>query len=301
LKGLGAGFKSAINNQESAISFMAWFKRESGELDNSGEKRVKTEGLWVKCEGCRQIIWKKDLEENLNVCPKCDKHFRIDARMRLAQLLDDNQYETFDGDISSTDPLKFVDLKPYWSRLKQAQEDTGLNDAVINAHGKLLGRPVVASVMEYAFIGGSMGAVVGEAITRAVERAADTRMPLIIVSASGGARMMEGVISLMQLAKISAALARLDKAKVPFISLLTDPTTGGVTASFAMLGDLNIAEPGALIGFAGPRVIEQTIRQKLPAGFQRSEFLLQHGMLDAVVPRKQLKPYIARALEFMTA
>ena len=280
---------------------MAWFKRESGELDTSGEKRVKTEGLWVKCDGCRQIIWKKDLEENLNVCPKCDKHFRIDARTRLAQLLDDNQYETFDGNISSTDPLKFVDLKPYSSRLKQAQSDTGLNDAIINAHGKLQGRPVVASVMEYAFIGGSMGAVVGEAITRAVERAADTRTPLIIVSASGGARMMEGVISLMQLAKISAALARLDKAKVPYISLLTDPTTGGVTASFAMLGDLNIAEPGALIGFAGPRVIEQTIRQKLPPGFQRSEFLLQHGMLDAVVPRKQLKPYIARALEFMTA
>ena len=280
---------------------MAWFKRESGELDNSGEKRVKTEGLWVKCEGCRQIIWKKDLEENLNVCPKCDKHFRIDARTRLAQLLDDNKYEIFDADISSTDPLKFVDLKPYSSRLKQAQEDTGLKDAIINAHGKLQGRPVVASVMEYAFIGGSMGAVVGEAITRAVERSADTRMPLIIVSASGGARMMEGVISLMQLAKISAALARLDKAKVPYISLLTDPTTGGVTASFAMLGDLNIAEPGALIGFAGPRVIEQTIRQKLPAGFQRSEFLLEHGMLDAVVPRKQLKPYIARALEFMVA
>ena len=280
---------------------MAWFKRESGELDTSGEKRVKTEGLWVKCEGCRQIIWKKDLEENLNVCPKCDKHFRIDARTRLAQLLDDNQYEIFDGNIASTDPLKFVDLKPYSSRLKQAQTDTGLKDAIINAQGKLQGRPVVASVMEYAFIGGSMGAVVGEAITRAVERAADMRTPLIIVSASGGARMMEGVISLMQLAKISAALARLDKAKVPYISLLTDPTTGGVTASFAMLGDLNIAEPGALIGFAGPRVIEQTIRQKLPAGFQRSEFLLQHGMLDAVVPRKQLKPYIARALEFMAA
>jgi acetyl-CoA carboxylase carboxyl transferase subunit beta len=278
---------------------MAWFKRESGDLENSGEKRVKTEGLWVKCEGCRQIIWKKDLEDNMNVCPKCDKHFRIDARTRLAQLLDDNQYETFDGDISSTDPLKFVDLKPYWSRLKQAQEDTGLHDAIINAQGKLMGRPVIASVMEYAFIGGSMGAVVGEAITRAVERSVETRIPLIIVSASGGARMMEGVISLMQLAKISAALARLDKAKVPYISLLTDPTTGGVTASFAMLGDLNIAEPGALIGFAGPRVIEQTIRQKLPPGFQRSEFLLQHGMLDAVVPRKELKPYIARALEFM--
>jgi acetyl-CoA carboxylase carboxyl transferase subunit beta len=280
---------------------MAWFKRESAELDTSGEKKVRTEGLWVKCENCRQIIWKKDLEENMNVCPKCDKHFRIDARTRLAQLLDDNQYTVFDEDISSTDPLKFVDLKPYSSRLKQAQLDTGLKDAIINAHGKLMGRPVIASVMEYSFIGGSMGAVVGEAITRAVERAADSKVPLIIVSASGGARMMEGVISLMQLAKISAALAKLDRVKVPYISLLTDPTTGGVTASFAMLGDLNIAEPGALIGFAGPRVIEQTIRQKLPPGFQRSEFLLQHGMLDAVVPRKQLKPYIARALDFMAA
>jgi len=280
---------------------MAWFKRESGELDTSGEKKVRTEGLWVKCENCRQIIWKKDLEDNLNVCPKCEKHFRIDARTRLAQLMDENQYETFDANIASTDPLKFVDLKPYSSRLKQAQQDTGLKDAVINAEGKLMGRPVIASVMEYSFIGGSMGAVVGEAITRAVERAAEKKTPLIIVSASGGARMMEGVISLMQLAKISSALARLDKAKVPYISLLTDPTTGGVTASFAMLGDLNIAEPGALIGFAGPRVIEQTIRQKLPPGFQRSEFLLQHGMLDAVVTRKQLKPYIDRALAFMAA
>ena len=280
---------------------MAWFKRESGELDTSGEKTVRTEGLWVKCEGCRQIIWKKDLEENLNVCPKCDKHFRIDARTRLAQLLDSDGYEVFDSNISSTDPLKFVDLKPYSSRLRRAQHDTGLKDAIINAEGRLEGRPMIASVMEYAFIGGSMGAAVGEAITRAVERALEKRVPLIIVSASGGARMMEGVISLMQLAKISAALARLDEAKVPYISLMTDPTTGGVTASFAMLGDLNIAEPGALIGFAGPRVIEQTIRQKLPPGFQRSEFLLEHGMLDAVVPRKQLKPYIARALAFMAA
>ena len=280
---------------------MAWFKRESGDLNTSGEKTVRTEGLWVKCENCRQIIWKKDLEENLNVCPKCERHFRIDARARLALLLDENEYEMFDGNLSSTDPLKFVDLKPYSSRLKQAQHDTGLRDAVINARGKLLGRPVVASVMEYAFIGGSMGAVVGEMITRAVERALDSHTPLIIVSASGGARMMEGVVSLMQLAKISAALARLDKARVPYISVLTDPTTGGVTASFAMLGDLNIAEPGALIGFAGPRVIEQTIRQKLPAGFQRSEFLLEHGMLDAVVHRKEMKPYIARALDFMAA
>jgi acetyl-CoA carboxylase carboxyl transferase subunit beta len=280
---------------------MTWFKRQSGELDTSGEKKVRTEGLWVKCDGCRQIIWKKDLEENLNVCPKCDRHFRIDARLRLAQLLDDNQYEVDDAGLSSTDPLEFVDLKPYASRLKRAQEDTGLKDAVINARGKLHGRSVIVSSMEYSFIGGSMGAVVGEAITRAIERAADMRNPIIIVSASGGARMMEGVISLMQLAKISAALARLDEEKLPYISVLTDPTTGGVTASYAMLGDLNIAEPGALIGFAGPRVIEQTIRQKLPQGFQRSEFLLEHGMLDAVVHRKQLKSYIGRALEFMAA
>jgi len=280
---------------------MAWFKRQSGELDTTGEKTVRTEGLWVKCDGCRQIIWKKDLEQNLQVCPKCDKHFRIDARTRLAQLLDDNQYETFDDNLASTDPLQFTDLKPYAGRLAQAQADTGLKDAVINARGKLNGRAVIVSSMEYSFIGGSMGAVVGEVITRAIEEAGNSKRPLIIISASGGARMMEGVISLMQLAKISAALARLDEVRVPYISVLTDPTTGGVTASFAMLGDLNIAEPGALIGFAGPRVIEQTIRQKLPPGFQRSEFLLEHGMLDAVVPRKDLKPYISRALDFMAA
>jgi acetyl-CoA carboxylase carboxyl transferase subunit beta len=278
---------------------MAWFKRQSVELDSSGEKKIRTEGLWVKCEGCRQIIWKKDLEDNLNVCPKCGKHFRIDARTRLANLFDNGEYETFSDNLSSTDPLKFVDLKPYSERLKRAQEDTGLTDAVINGRGKLNGRPIIISAMEYSFIGGSMGSVVGEVITRAVELALESKEPLIIISASGGARMMEGVLSLMQLAKISAALARLDEARVPYISVLTDPTTGGVTASFAMLGDLNIAEPGALIGFAGPRVIEQTIRQKLPAGFQRSEFLLEHGMLDAVVHRKEMKPYIARALDFM--
>ena len=279
---------------------MAWFKRQSGEVDASGEKKVRTEGLWVKCEGCRQIIWKKDLEDNLNVCPKCDKHFRIDARTRLANLFDNGEYETFSDNLASTDPLKFVDLKPYSERLKKAQEETGLTDAVINARGKLNGRDVIISAMEYAFIGGSMGAVVGEVITRAIEEALEKAQPIIIISASGGARMMEGVLSLMQLAKISAALARLDEARVPYVSVLTDPTTGGVTASFAMLGDLNIAEPGALIGFAGPRVIEQTIRQKLPPGFQRSEFLLEHGMLDAVVHRKELKAYIARALEFMS-
>jgi len=279
---------------------MTWFKREAGELEVSGEKRVRTEGLWVKCDRCRQIIWKKELDENLNVCPRCQRHFRIDARRRLELLLDDNQYEVFDAGLTSTDPLRFVDVRAYSERLRRAQNETGGKDAVINASGKLAGRDVVVSAMEYGFIGGSMGAVVGEAITRAIERATRERKPLIIISASGGARMMEGVVSLMQMAKISAALARMDEKRVPYISVLTDPTTGGVTASFAMLGDLNIAEPQALIGFAGPRVIEQTIRTKLPEGFQRSEFLLEHGMLDAVVQRRELKPYIARALEFTT-
>ena len=278
---------------------MAWFKRESVQLDTSGEKKVKTEGLWVKCDQCRQIIWKKDLDQNFNVCPKCDRHFRIDARTRLGYLLDEGKFEIEDNNLVSTDPLHFTDLKPYNSRLKRSQEETGLSDAIINARGTIEGKPVIVSAMEYAFIGGSMGTVVGEVITRAIEKATAEKIPLIVISASGGARMMEGVISLMQMAKISSALARLDDAKVPYISLMTDPTTGGVTASFAMLGDLNIAEPGALIGFAGPRVIEQTIRQKLPEGFQRSEFLLEHGMLDAVVRRHDLKSYIARSLAFM--
>jgi len=278
---------------------MAWFKREPTEIQTSEEKRVRTEGLWVKCDDCRQIIWKKELEENLNVCPKCDFHFRIDAPTRLALLLDEGSYQIKDEGLASTDPLQFSDTRPYKSRLQKSQAETGLKDAIINAEGTLQGRPVIISAMEYTFIGGSMGAVVGEAITRAIERACEQTRPIIVISASGGARMMEGVISLMQMAKISAALARLDDARVPYISVLTDPTTGGVTASYAMLGDLNIAEPGALIGFAGPRVIEQTIRQKLPEGFQRSEFLLQHGMLDAVVHRKDLKGYIGRALDFM--
>lgn len=278
---------------------MTWFKRQSQELDTSGERKVKTEGLWVKCEGCRQIIWKKDLDENLQVCPKCDRHFRIDARTRLKMFYDGGQYTVFDAGLSSTDPLKFTDLKPYASRIKASQASTGLKDAIINALGKINGREVFVTAMEYSFIGGSMGAVVGESITRAIERATKEKKPLIIVSASGGARMMEGTISLMTLAKISAALARMDDAKVPYISVLTDPTTGGTTASFSMLGDLNIGEPGALIGFAGPRVIEQTIRQKLPEGFQRSEFLLQHGMLDAVVHRRDMKEYVSRALDWM--
>jgi acetyl-CoA carboxylase carboxyl transferase subunit beta len=277
---------------------MSWFKRDENELEPTAEKRVRTEGLWIKCESCGATVWKAELETNLNVCPKCDKHFKMSAHARIESLLEPG-YELVDTQLQSTDPLNFVDLKPYKARLKKAQEETGLNDAILNAIGKLGPHDVVLSVMEYAFIGGSMGAVVGETIARAADRSLATRHPLIIVAASGGARMMEGIVSLMQLAKISACLAQMDEAKIPYISVLTDPTTGGVTASFAMLGDLNVAEPGALIGFAGPRVIEQTIRQKLPEGFQRSEFLLEHGMLDAVVPRKELKSYLIRALDFM--
>ena len=277
---------------------MSWFKRDDHAIINDAEKTVRTEGLWTKCGNCGQAIFKADLEANLQVCPKCGYHFRFDARSRIEQLLEPG-YELVDLELRSTDPLQFADLKPYKRRLEEARKKTGLNDAIVNAMGHLGPHPVVISAMEYSFIGGSMGAVVGETITRAVDRSLASRRPLIIIAASGGARMMEGIASLMQLAKISSALGRLDDAGIPFISLMTDPTTGGVTASFAMLGDLNIAEPGALIGFAGPRVIEQTIRQKLPEGFQRSEFLLEHGFLDAIVPRKELKSYLARALGWM--
>ena len=260
---------------------------------------MRTEGLWIKCSACHAVVWKADLLANLNVCPKCQYHFKMGARQRIDMLLEPG-YELVDGGLRSTDPLNFTDVKPYRQRLRQAQAQTGLDDAILNATGRLGPHDVVVSAMEYSFIGGSMGAVVGETIARAVDRSLDRRVPLIIVSSSGGARMMEGIASLMQMAKVSTALARLDDAKIPFISLMTDPTTGGVTASFAMLGDLNIAEPGALIGFAGPRVIEQTIRQKLPEGFQRSEFLLQHGFLDAVVERKNLKNYLSETLKWMT-
>jgi acetyl-CoA carboxylase carboxyl transferase subunit beta len=279
---------------------MTWFKREAHEISPTPEHEVRTEGLWTKCTECRATLWKADLDASLQVCPKCGYHFKFSARERIESLLEPG-YELVDLELKSTDPLDFTDLKPYKLRLAQAQQKTGLNDAIINATGSIGEQPVVLSVMEYGFIGGSMGAVVGETIARAVDRALVARVPLIIVSASGGARMMEGIVSLMQLAKIAAGLARMEDEKVPYISLMTDPTTGGVTASFAMLGDLNIAEPGALIGFAGPRVIEQTIRQKLPEGFQRSEFLLEHGFLDAVVPRKELKGYLAQALGWMTA
>jgi acetyl-CoA carboxylase carboxyl transferase subunit beta len=278
---------------------MSWFKREDHKIVNDAEKTVRTEGLWIKCGSCSQPLFKKDLEENLQVCPKCGHHFRFDARSRIDALLEPD-YTLVDLELKSTDPLDFTDLKPYKKRLAEAQKKTGLNDAIVNATGHLGPHPVVLSVMEYSFIGGSMGAVVGETIARAVDRALTSGHPLIIVAASGGARMMEGIASLMQLAKISAALAKLDDAGIPYISIMTDPTTGGVTASFAMLGDLNIAEPGALIGFAGPRVIEQTIRQKLPEGFQRSEFLLEHGFLDAIVPRKEMKSYLTQSLAWMT-
>ncbi|MCU1222512.1 MAG: acetyl-CoA carboxylase, carboxyl transferase, beta subunit [Edaphobacter sp.] len=278
---------------------MSWFKREDNEIVNDPEKTVRTEGLWVRCPGCRQIIFKAELQANLQVCPKCGHHFRIDARTRIENLLEPG-YELVDLELRSTDPLQFTDLKPYKKRLVEAQKKTGLNDAIVNAIGQLGPHNVVLSAMEYSFIGGSMGAVVGETIARAVDRSLATRDPLIIISASGGARMMEGIASLMQLAKISSGLAKLDDEKIPYISVMTDPTTGGVTASFAMLGDLNIAEPEALIGFAGPRVIEQTIRQKLPEGFQRSEFLLEHGFLDAIVSRKDMKQYLSQTLSWMT-
>jgi acetyl-CoA carboxylase carboxyl transferase subunit beta len=279
---------------------VAWFTRNKppGETPPEGEHRLRTEGLWQKCEHCGEIIWRKALEDNLQVCPKCAWHYRFDARARLATLMDDNQYEELDADLVSTDPLGFVDSKPYSERLAAMQEATGLKDAVISVRGKLNGRTVHVCVLELKFIGGSMGAVMGEIITRAIERSLENRAPLIIVSSSGGARMQEGAVSLMQLAKISAALMRLDEARVPFISVASDPTTGGTTASFAMLGDLNVGEPGAQIGFAGPRVIEQTIRQKLPEGFQTSEFLLSHGFLDAVVKRGEMKAFLARALDF---
>jgi acetyl-CoA carboxylase carboxyl transferase subunit beta len=278
---------------------MAWFKRARKPIAPTKAKPSRVpEGLWVKCPGCAQIIYNKDLATNLNVCPKCGHHFRLGAADRLATLFDVGWIE-HDRDLVSTDPLEFTDTKPYKSRLKDSSAATGLKDAVIVASGSIDRIPAIVAAMEYEFIGGSMGVVVGEKIARGIERAIDERRAMVIVCCSGGARMMEGALSLMQMAKICGALARLDRARLPYISVLTDPTTGGVTASFAMLGDLNIGEPKALIGFAGPRVIEQTIRQKLPEGFQRSEFLLEKGMLDLIVDRREMKAIIANALRFM--
>jgi acetyl-CoA carboxylase carboxyl transferase subunit beta len=280
---------------------MAWFrKKETPKPPEPGEERtVRTEGQFAKCPGCETLLIKSEIEDNLNVCPRCNHHLRIRAVDRLMMTFDESEWEEIDSRLASNDPLSFVDTKTYSERLKDMQKSTGLMDAVITGEGKIGGRPAIVCSMELAFVGGSLGSVVGEKITRAIERAIEKRSALVVFSASGGARMQEGAISLMQMAKISAALARMDEARLPFISVLTDPTTGGVTASYAMLGDLNIAEPGAQIGFAGPRVIEQTIRQKLPEGFQRAEFLLSHGMLDAVVERKNIRDFIIDSLDFM--
>ena len=281
---------------------MAWFKKTRTPIASTAEKSSRVpEGLWVKCPGCSQIIYNKDLDKSQQVCPKCTHHFRINAADRLRSLFDNGQWTEHFPNLTSNDPLTFPDTKPYRDRLRATIAKTGMSDAVIVATGTLDGLGIVVAAMEYSFIGGSMGVVVGEKITRAIEMAIEGRQPVVVISSSGGARMMEGALSLMQMAKVSSALARLDRERLPFISVLTDPTTGGVTASFAMLGDLNIAEPKALIGFAGPRVIEQTIRQKLPEGFQRSEFLLEHGMLDLIVDRREMKATIARALRFMGA
>ena len=276
---------------------MAWFKKQRKPIEPPDKQSRVPEGLWVKCPSCSTIIYNKDLAASLSVCTKCAHHFRLSATERLRTLFD-GEWREYDRGLTSTDPLKFTDTKPYHKRLDTSIAATGLNDAVIAATGTVNGIETSIAAMEYSFIGGSMGVVVGEKITRAIERAIAGRMPVIIVSCSGGARMMEGALSLMQMAKISGALARLDRANLPYVSVLTDPTTGGVTASFAMLGDVNIAEPKALIGFAGPRVIEQTIRQTLPEGFQRSEFLVEHGMLDAVVDRREMKDIITRILRF---
>jgi len=280
---------------------MPWFRKEKQRIEAPREKYIQTEGLWVKCDGCKQTLWKKDLEASLFCCPKCNFHFKMGARERLDTFFDGGHYLEHDAGLCSSDPLEFIDTKAYRDRLKKAERELGVKDALITGEGMLDGKPLMVCAMEFRFIGGSMGGVVGEKIARAIDRCVEKKLPLVIVSCSGGARMMEGAISLMQLAKISAALARFDEVRKPYISILTDPTTGGVTASFAMLGDLNIAEPGALIGFAGPRVIEQTIHQKLPEGFQRAEFLLTHGMLDAIVPRREQKAYISRALGFLGA
>ena len=279
---------------------MAWFKKEKTPKLPAGDRRFTIpEGLWVKCDNCKEIIYKKEVARNANVCPKCNYHFRISARERLDTMYDDGRYREFDTEIAPVDALGFVDTKPYAARLVSYQKATGLKDAIVSSEGLMGARPVIIAAMEYGFMGGSMGSVVGEKITRAAERAHDASCPLIVISCSGGARMQEGALSLMQMAKIAAALARLDEKGIPYISVLTDPTTGGVTASFAMLGDVIIAEPKALIGFAGPRVIEQTIRQKLPVGFQRSEFLLEHGMIDIIVDRAQLRDTVIQCLHFM--
>lgn len=281
---------------------MSWFRRDKPKIEeqeDDEEQTVRTEGIFVKCPECDSALYKRELAESHEVCTHCDYHFRYSAESRLKDLFDDGRYEKLDEEVTSGDPLDFFDSKPYKDRIVQAKESSGLPEAIISAKGMVGGHLTFAGAMDMSFIGGSMGSAVGEKITRIIERAVDERGAVIIFAASGGARMQEGTLSLMQMGKISAALARLHDERLPFISVLTDPTTGGVTASFAMLGDVILAEPKALIGFAGPRVIEQTIRQKLPKGFQRSEFLLEHGMIDIVVDRREMKDTIVRMLDFM--
>lgn len=281
---------------------MAWFKKSKAPISVPGEaKKVQMpEGLWTKCKNCEEIIYTKEIERNFNVCPKCDYHFRISARERISLVIDEGTFAETDAGMTSVDFLKFKDSKKYSERIKAALKKSGGGDAVITGSGLMNGQEVVVAVFDFGFLGGSMGSVVGEKITRAIELGLEKKAPVLVFSSSGGARMQESIMSLMQMAKSSAALAKLKKAGIPFISVLTDPTTGGVTASFAMLGDLNIAEPKALIGFAGPRVIEQTIRQKLPEGFQRSEYLLEHGMVDMIVPRQEMKSKLSQVLRIFT-
>jgi len=275
---------------------MAWFKRSKENISSNGEKKDIPDGMWTKCSGCSEIIHKNELDKNLFTCPKCNFHFRIGSKEYFEILLDKGTFKEFNKKMRSVDPLNFTDTKSYASRVETTMKKTGLYDAVRTGEGMMNGIPVVIACMDFAFIGGSMGSVVGEKIARATELAQKKKQPLIIISSTGGARMMEGALSLMQMAKMSAKLAQLSDAGVPYISILTDPTTGGVTASFAMLGDIHIAEPAALIGFAGPRVIKQTIGKDLPNGFQRSEFLMDKGFIDLVVHRKELKETITKVI-----
>jgi acetyl-CoA carboxylase carboxyl transferase subunit beta len=280
---------------------MAWFKKSKAPIASVTTKKVQMpEGLWTKCKNCEEIIYSKEIERNLNVCPKCDYHFRISARERIALVIDQGTFVETDAEMTSVDFLKFKDSKKYSDRIKAAVKKSGGGDAIITGSGLMHGQEVVVAVFDFGFLGGSMGSVVGEKVTRSIELGLEKQAPVLVFSSSGGARMQESILSLMQMAKSSAALAKLKKAGIPFISVLTDPTTGGVTASFAMLGDLNIAEPKALIGFAGPRVIEQTIRQKLPEGFQRSEYLLEHGMVDMIVSRQEMKAKLSQVLRIFT-
>jgi len=278
---------------------MAWFKRSKENIAAETQKKEIPDGMWVKCDECGEIIHKKELAQNLYTCTKCTNHFRIGSKEYIEILFDEGSFKEYDRKMRSADPLKFVDTKRYRDRIPEAIKKTGLHDAVRWGTGMVNKKPLILAAMDFAFIGGSMGSVVGEKIGRAIDKAWKTKTPLLVISASGGARMMEGALSLMQMAKTSAKLARLANAGIPFISLMTDPTTGGVTASYAMLGDVNIAEPGALIGFAGPRVIKQTIGKDLPAGFQRSEFLLEHGFVDLVLHRKELKSTIGQLLSLL--